>query len=82
MQGFIGWYMVQSGLTERTDVSHYRLSLHLTLAFIIYILLLWNYMNHKDEKGSNIDGKLMILDAKENIMRTIIDFLDLKYNEL
>ena len=54
MQGFIGWYMVQSGLTERTDVSHYRLSLHLTLAFIIYILLLWNYMNHKDE--SNLMG--------------------------
>ena len=37
-QGFIGWYMVKSGLTERIDVSHYRLSLHLTLAFIIYIL--------------------------------------------
>ena len=29
LQGFIGWYMVSSGLTERTDVSHYRLSLHL-----------------------------------------------------
>ena len=41
-QGFIGWYMVKSGLTERTDVSHYRLSLHLTLAFVIFILLLWN----------------------------------------
>ena len=36
-QGFIGWYMVKSGLTERTDVSHYRLSLHLTLAFIFFI---------------------------------------------
>ena len=42
-QGFIGWYMVSSGLTEKTDVSHYRLAIHLTLAFIIYILLLWNY---------------------------------------
>ena len=41
-QGFIGWYMVKSGLIERTDVSHYRLSLHLVLAFIIFILLLWN----------------------------------------
>ena len=39
LQGVIGWYMVKSGLTERTDVSHYRLSLHLTLAFIIFILL-------------------------------------------
>ena len=42
-QGVVGWYMVKSGLVERTDVSHYRLSLHLTLAFIIYILILWNY---------------------------------------
>ena len=40
--------MVKSGLTERTDVSHYRLSLHLTLAFIIYILLLWNYLKYKN----------------------------------
>ena len=43
-QGFLGWYMVMSGLTENTDVSHYRLSLHLTLAFIIFIMLLWNYL--------------------------------------
>ena len=43
-QGFIGWYMVQSGLTENTDVSHYRLSLHLTIAFIILVLLFWNYL--------------------------------------
>ncbi len=46
-QGYIGWYMVQSGLTERTDVSHYRLAVHLTLAFIIFILLLWNYLKYK-----------------------------------
>jgi len=44
LQGFLGWYMVMSGLTENTDVSHYRLSLHLTLAFIIFIMLLWNYL--------------------------------------
>ena len=47
-QGFIGWYMVKSGLTERTDVSHYRLALHLTLAFIIFILLLWSYLKYKN----------------------------------
>ena len=47
-QGFIGWYMVKSGLTENTEVSHYRLSLHLTLAFIIYILLLWNYFKYSN----------------------------------
>jgi len=50
VQGFIGWYMVKSGLTERTDVSHYRLSLHLTLAFVIFILLLWNYFKYKNQQ--------------------------------
>ena len=49
-QGFIGWYMVKSGLTERIDVSHYRLALHLTLAFIIFILLLWNYLKYKNQQ--------------------------------
>ena len=50
LQGFIGWYMVKSGLIERTDVSHYRLSLHLTLAFVIFILLFWNYLKYKNKK--------------------------------
>jgi len=42
LQGLVGWYMVKSGLSERTDVSHYRLSAHLTLAFVIFIFLFWN----------------------------------------
>ena len=50
LQGFIGWYMVKSGLTERIDVSHYRLALHLTLAFIIFILLFWNYLKYKNQQ--------------------------------
>jgi len=43
-QGFIGWYMVSSGLIDRIDVSHFRLSLHLVLAFFILSLILWNYL--------------------------------------
>lgn len=42
LQGAIGWYMVSSGLVERVDVSHYRLALHLTTAFLIFALLLWS----------------------------------------
>ena len=49
-QGFIGWYMVSSGLVDRVDVSHYRLSLHLFLAFIILSLIYWNFL-----KCSNIN---------------------------
>lgn len=41
MQGVIGWYMVSSGLSERVDVSQYRLALHLTTAFIIFGSLVW-----------------------------------------
>ena len=51
LQGFIGWYMVKSGLTDRTDVSHYRLSLHLTLAFFIYILTFWNYLKYNKKNN-------------------------------
>ena len=45
LQGFIGWYMVSSGLIDRVDVSHYRLSLHLSLAFVILASLFWQYLN-------------------------------------
>ena len=57
-QGYIGWYMVKSGLTESVDVSHYRLALHLILAFIIFILLLWNYLKYKNQHISNSDKQL------------------------
>ncbi|OAB81488.1 COX15/CtaA family protein [Cochleicola gelatinilyticus] len=40
-QGFLGWYMVSSGLVDRPDVSHYRLAMHLTTAFITFAYTLW-----------------------------------------
>ena len=46
-QGFIGWYMVRSGLVDRVDVSHFRLSVHLIIAFIILSMILWNYLKLK-----------------------------------
>jgi cytochrome c oxidase assembly protein subunit 15 len=41
LQGFIGWYMVRSGLADRIDVSQYRLALHLGLAILIFGALVW-----------------------------------------
>ncbi len=41
LQGFFGWYMVKSGLINDPDVSHFRLSLHLTFAFITFAYTLW-----------------------------------------
>ena len=41
LQGVLGWYMVMSGLVDRTDVSHFRLSAHLLLALAIIGALIW-----------------------------------------
>jgi cytochrome c oxidase assembly protein subunit 15 len=41
LQGFIGWWMVASGLSVRTDVSQYRLAVHLTLACVIFVAIVW-----------------------------------------
>jgi cytochrome c oxidase assembly protein subunit 15 len=41
VQGVVGWWMVSSGLAERTSVSQYRLAFHLTLACVIFALVLW-----------------------------------------
>ncbi len=40
LQGCIGWYMVSSGLSELTHVSHLRLMLHLGMAFLILALII------------------------------------------
>ena len=45
LQGAIGWYMVRSGLADRTDVSQYRLALHLSLALLIFAGLLWTALS-------------------------------------
>ena len=44
LQGFFGWYMVSSGLVNRVDVSHYRLSIHLVTAFIILSIVFWEFL--------------------------------------
>ena len=41
VQGFIGWFMVSSGLIENNDVSHFRLSIHLSLALFLLCLIFW-----------------------------------------
>ena len=55
-QGFVGWYMVSSGLVDRVDVSHFRLSIHLVIAFLILSLILWNYL--EINQTNNIPNKI------------------------
>ena len=65
-QGFLGWYMVKSGLVNNIDVSHFRLSFHLLFAFIILSLIFWNlldlmYFREKDRKIKNFLPEIFII---------------------
>jgi cytochrome c oxidase assembly protein subunit 15 len=45
MQGVVGWWMVKSGLSVRTDVSHIRLAVHLLLALAILAAIVWTALD-------------------------------------
>ena len=60
IQGIVGWYMVKSGLVNDITVSHYRLSLHLSIAFVIIALLFWIILNIKKKTFKKF------FDLKEN----------------
>lgn len=54
LQGFIGWWMVTSGLAERTDVSHFRLAVHLNLALAILAAVVWTALDMRALDRGNI----------------------------
>ncbi len=56
MQGALGWYMVMSGLVDRTDVSHFRLSAHLLLAFAILGALVWTALDLRRDRPARLTG--------------------------
>lgn len=64
LQGFMGWYMVKSGLEEKPGpndvprVSQYRLATHLGLATVLYSLLLWSGLSHLTKPAVSNDGNV------------------------
>lgn len=68
-QGFLGWFMVRSGLIDNPDVSHFRLSLHLTFAFITFAYTLWVALDliHPERKN--------IITSLQKIARISLIFL-------
>jgi heme a synthase len=48
LQGAVGWWMVASGLSERVEVSHYRLATHLVLALFIFAAIVWTLRRQAD----------------------------------
>jgi cytochrome c oxidase assembly protein subunit 15 len=73
LQGFIGWYMVSSGLIENNDVSHFRLSIHLSLALFIICLIFWFILSiYKIEKFQEKFSNLFLLFILKLIILQII----------
>jgi len=73
LQGFIGWYMVSSGLVENNDVSHFRLSIHLSLALFILCLIFWFILDiFKIEKFQKKISNLFLLFILKLIVLQII----------
>jgi len=74
-QGFMGWFMVESGLIDKPDVSHFRLSAHLTTAFIIYILLFfcfWNYLGRQSAFDRSVTNKKIKKHSKRITLSIIL----------
>ena len=67
-QGALGWYMVSSGLAERTSVSPYRLVAHLSLALLIFAIAVWTIAElgrsgHRDDASRSVRQTLRALTA-------------------
>ncbi len=62
LQGFLGWYMVKSGLYDRPEVSQYRLVAHLLTAIIIYSLLVWKGLSLRKS-----DSKHVLIKTNKNV---------------
>lgn len=50
-QGFLGWYMVASGLVDRPSVSHFRLTAHLMAALLLLALCFWKGLDNTERFG-------------------------------
>lgn len=59
--GGLGWFMVMSGLKNRTDVSHYRLAIHLVAAFSLFSFILWTALDLKYDRRKNTNSSFDVV---------------------
>ena len=60
LQGAVGWWMVASGLSQRVEVSHYRLATHLVLALLIFAAIVWTLRRLADRPPLLASARLRI----------------------
>ncbi|KPF43122.1 COX15/CtaA family protein [Rhizobium sp. AAP43] len=88
LQGFIGWWMVSSGLSERVDVSQYRLAVHLMMACFIFASCVWimrSLSPHSEEAAPSAHsrmfaGILLVLTFVQIYLGALVAGLDAGYS--
>jgi heme a synthase len=63
LQGGVGWWMVASGLSQRTEVSQYRLATHLVLALLIFAAIVWTLRRLRERPAREASARLRLTGA-------------------
>lgn len=61
LQGFMGWYMVKSGLNDNPHVSHFRLAIHQGLALLLIVSIFWTILTMGGRKPSGNNRSLLLI---------------------
>ena len=78
LQGAVGWWMVASGLTHRTEVSQYRLATHLVLALVIFAAVVWTLRRLADRPPAIVSARLRIT----SVALLVLTFVQLYFGAL
>jgi cytochrome c oxidase assembly protein subunit 15 len=78
LQGAVGWWMVASGLSERVEVSQYRLATHLVLALLIYAAIVWTLRRLADRPQIQARPRLKI----SSMALVVLTFVQLYFGAL
>jgi heme a synthase len=78
LQGAVGWWMVASGLSERTDVSQYRLATHLVLALLIFAAIVWTLRRLFVEQSLLASARLKVT----SVALVVLTFVQLYFGAL
>ena len=78
LQGAVGWWMVASGLTERVEVSQYRLATHLLLALLIFAGIVWTVRRLKERPQIAAPARLRVTSA----LLLVVTFVQIYFGAL
>jgi cytochrome c oxidase assembly protein subunit 15 len=78
LQGAVGWWMVASGLSQRVEVSQYRLATHLVLALLIFAAIVWTLRRLADPAPSPASFRLKVT----SVALLVLTFIQLYFGAL